>query len=320
MPTVSFIIPVKPGGTVRALDNLRQLSAVPSTYEVLVAEGCRPSRQRNQAAHEAGGDILYFLDDDSRVSPDCLNSCLPLFSDPAVAVAGGPSLTPPDDTPLQQLFGQALSSPFGAGGVRNRYRRHGALRSTTDKELILCNLAIRREVFLEAGGLDERLYPNEENELLDRIQSEGGKLLHSPDMAVYRSQRPTLRQFIRQMMSYGRGRAQQTLISGNISLIGFVPLLFLLYLLALPFSTRLPLATFPLYSYLALDLVFTLAAAFSSSSWQSLYLFTLFPLMHLSNGFGLLRGLLGGKQGISAITADAPVTIRKIKAFDQNDW
>lgn len=320
MPTFSFIIPVKPGGQIAALDSLRRLSPLPHQFEVLIAEGCSPSRQRNTAAHQAQGEILYFLDDDSRVQPDCLESCAAIMTDAAVAVVGGPSLTPEDDSPLQQLFGLALSSLFGAGGMRNRYRYFGNLRETTDKELILCNLAIRRSIFLETGGLDERLYPNEENELLDRIQSSRKKLLHAPDMAIRRSQRKSLKQFIRQMFSYGRGRAQQTLIAGVGPIIGFVPLLFLMYLILLPFVASNFLYVIPLFLYAMLDICFTVAAIAATGSISALFLFFLFPLMHISNGYGLLFGLISGKKGKSATNSDQPICIRRLKEFGQHDW
>ena len=214
MTQFSIIIPVKPGGHVAALESLQRVAAPPECYEILIAEGSAPSRQRNTAVHEAQGEIIYFLDDDSRVSPECLDTIGKVLADPSVAAVGGPSLTPADDSLLQQLFGSLLSSVLGAGAVRNRYRTVGSERTTTDKELILCNLAMRRSVFLEAGGFDERLYPNEENELLNRVVARGMKLVHAPAMAIRRSQRRTLRLFTRQMFSYGRGRAQQTLISG----------------------------------------------------------------------------------------------------------
>ncbi len=318
--TYSFIIPVKPGGTVKALEALHMLAADATQFEILVVEGSKPSLQRNHAAREARGEILYFLDDDSCVSPDCLALCSSLFSAANVAAVGGPSLTPPTDTSLQKLFGTALSSLFGAGGMRNRYRRYGNLRETTDKELILCNLAFKRSVFLETGGLDERLYPNEENELLDRIQASGMKLLHQPDIAVYRSQRGSIRQFARQMFSYGRGRAQQTLITGKASPIGFIPLMFVLYLLALPFSTTMPVLFLPLCCYIVLNLGFTAAAVATGASPQALLLIFLFPLMHICNGWGLLSGLFGGRNGNSKLSGNTGITIRRVKEFGQNEW
>jgi cellulose synthase/poly-beta-1,6-N-acetylglucosamine synthase-like glycosyltransferase len=305
---------------VAALEPLRHLTTEVNRFEILVAEGCLPSRQRNEAAQAAGGEILYFLDDDSRVRPDCLNTCTPIFADGRVAAVGGPSLTPADNSALQQLFGLALSSLFGAGGMRNRYRNIGNIRETTDKELILCNLAMRRSTFLEAGGLDERLYPNEENELLDRILADGSRLMHAPELAVYRSQRATLRQFTRQMYSYGRGRAQQTLISGSAQLIGFVPLLFVIYLLLLPFALSIPLVYVPLYVYAALNACFTAAAVYSSGSVTAASLLFLFPLMHISNGVGLVSGLAGGKNGKTKTSDTPPICIKKIKGFDQTTW
>jgi succinoglycan biosynthesis protein ExoA len=316
MTTFSFIIPVKPGGFVAALAPLRLLEETGQIqYEILVAEGCSPSRQRNAAVSEARGEIIYFLDDDSQVSPGCLTICAEIMEDPRIAVAGGPSLTPVSDSLRQQLFGTALSSLLGAGAVRNRYRACGTTRNTTDKELILCNLAVRRDVFIESGGFDERLYPNEENELLDRIVSRNMKLVHTPEMSIQRSQRTTLRLFTRQMFAYGRGRAQQTLIAGPGTIIGFAPMFFLLYLALLPFLpiTRFTLA--PLFAYLALVLGFSATAVITSRRLSRLLLIPLYPLMHLSNGWGLLYGLFGGKQGRLQAYDATDITIRRIKEF-----
>ena len=56
----SIIIPVKPGGYVAAYDHLKTIMPDDIRYEILLAEGSAPSRQRNLAAREAAGDILYF--------------------------------------------------------------------------------------------------------------------------------------------------------------------------------------------------------------------------------------------------------------------
>lgn len=310
MRRYSIIIPVKPGGTVAALGPLGTLTADPGDFEIIITEGCSPSRQRNAAAAVAEGEILYFLDDDSRVSPRCLETLDRLLDDRRVTVAGGPSVTPDDDTPLQKLFAAALTSLFGAGGVRNRYRSAGTVRETTEKELILCNLAFRRQPFLDHGGFDERLYPNEENELLDRIQRGGGKLIHDPGLAVRRSQRRTLGQFVRQMYSYGRGRARQTLIAGPAAGIAYAPLALLIYLAALPLFSFSSLAFLPLAAYLCLDLLFTVAAVVSGRSLRNMFLFLLFPLMHISNGIGLLTGFIEGGRGAERPAAQDPVLYR----------
>lgn len=307
---ISIIIPVKPGGHVAALAPLKLLDADSPDFEVIVAEGKRPSRQRNQAAAQARGEVLYFLDDDALVPPDALKHVAAAFADPAVALVGGPSLTPAADTPFQRAIAWALSSAFGGGAIRNRYRRHGSLRDTDDRELILCNLAFRRDIYLGNGGLDERLYPNEENELIDRLLASGARLLHDPDMYVSRSQRPTWKAFIRQMLTYGRGRAEQSLLTRSLSLKTVIPAAFAVYLLSLPFSRQL-WYTLPAAVYLLLVVGNMLAAMASEGVRIALRLPLIYFLLHFCYGFGFLLGLL--RPRFRGDLAESAVTLRTVK-------
>ena len=312
MCSFSIIIPVKPGGHVAAIQHINRIIPDDKSYEVLLAEGSAPSRQRNRAAHEAVGDVLYFLDDDSLIAAENFALCSAGMSDPSVAVVGGPSITPTDDTWLQQLFGAALSSAFGSGPVLNRYRSDGQIRVTTDKELILCNLAVRRSVFIDLEGFNECLYPNEENEFLERVLLAGYKLLHDPSLRVYRSQRRSLKAFVRQIFAYGRGRGQQTLITSKYSVTSFIPLFFVIYLAIALICIKYVLLLTPLVIYLAAALFSSLRVVIASGRLSSLLLLGIYPLMHIVNGLGLLWGLLNGKP---ATTGNSPIVITKIKSF-----
>ena len=314
MNTISVIIPVKPGGYVAASEHLRNIMPVDPRYEILLAEGSAPSLQRNLAAREATGDVLYFLDDDSLITPENFARCLDNMSDPSVAAVGGPSLTPEGDSRLQQLVGYALASAFGSGAVHNRYRVHGQTRETTDKELILCNLAVRRSVFMDCGGFNERLYPNEENEFLERVVSAGYTVLHDPSMRVFRSQRPTLKAFTRQMFTYGRGRGQQTLITSSYSVTSFIPLFFVLYLALALICIKYVLLMIPLVIYLFAAFASSLQVLFRTGRASALLLTGMFPLMHCANGAGLLWGLLRGKP---SPVQDSTIRVRKIKGMGE---
>ena len=307
---ISIIIPVKPGGHVAALDPLQRLDADSPDHEVLVAEGRRPSRQRNTAAAAARGDILYFLDDDAMVPADALKRVAAAFSDPAVAVVGGPSITPATDTPFQRAIALALSSAFGGGAIRNRYRRFGILRDTDDSELILCNLAFRKDVYLVNGGLDERLYPNEENELIDRLLASGARLLHDPDMYVARSQRPTYRAFIRQMLTYGRGRAEQSLLARSLSFKAVIPAFFVIYLLSLPFYNAFWF-TLPACIYLLALLSNVLGTTWRSGFTLAVRLPLIYPLLHCCYGGGFIVGLFLPRYR-SGTDASGPVALRRV--------
>jgi succinoglycan biosynthesis protein ExoA len=314
--TVSIIIPVKPGGEVKALDALRNVEYPADALEIIVAEGKCPSRQRNTAAAVAGGDILYFLDDDSMVLPNFLRNAVSHYGNTSVAGVGGPSLTPESDTPLQQAFGLVLSSRFGSGGVCNRYRKNGCVRETGDDELILCNLSMRSEVFRTFNGFDERLYPNEENELMVRIRKKGLALVHDPNLAVFRSQRRTFPAFVRQIFGYGKGRGRQTLIGGVSSVGSFVPVAFLLYVLSL-FLVNKAVYYLPLLCYLVMDLLWAVGASHRAGRMRHApMIFFLFPVVHLSYGAGILRGLLSYpvRRGMPE---DCRVTLRRVKEFDE---
>jgi GT2 family glycosyltransferase len=312
-PTWSIIIPVKPGGVVRALESLRNIEYPRDHIEVIVAEGSRPSSQRNQAVACATGEYLYFLDDDSIVKPDILATAVRHYSDSKLAAAGGPSLTPSSDTSLQQAFGASLSSLIGGGSVRNRYRVAGTARITAENELILCNLSFRREMFVACGGLDERLYPNEENELMDRILKKGWTLMHDPALAVTRSQRSRYRDYIRQLYTYGRGRGEQTVISRRINFASLVPSLFIIYLLLLPLIHN-AVYTLPLLCYAGLVVVTALWEAIHRKMPVLIPLLLLtIPTLHVAYGSGMFHGLTAPRFFLKNDDVPPVVTLRRVE-------
>ena len=294
-PFITVIIPVKPGGHVRALGALKGVDYPSDRFEVIVAEGRQPSVQRNRAAREAAGEILYFLDDDSLAPTGLFKEVAARYGDPEVSGVGGPIITSPTDGFLRNGFGLALSSPFGGSSIRARYKRLGVERRGTENELILANLSFRKSVFLGCGGFNENLYPNEENELLNKLISEGKIFLYVPDAWLYRSQRPTLRAYLKQVFTYGRGRMDQNYQHPE----GFKPLhaapsLFLIYCLGLVFI-RQPIYFIPGLLYIALCLIF--AAASAAEAKNPLYVLVmplLFASLHLGYGAGFIWGAVKG--------------------------
>ena len=234
---VTVIIAARPEQQeIKSLEAAKKLVHPRDELEIIVARGKHPSIQRNEALKNATGEIIYFLDDDSVPDPANLEACLVHFEDPAVKVVGGPNLCPPDAPPLEQIFGLTMGTVLAFGPSAARYRSYGIVRETSEKELILCNMLCRRETLLQLGGFNSALYPNEENALLDQIRENGGKLLHDPDLIVYRRPRSNFKAFCRMLMTYGRGRAEQFRVNPTMgSLLNFVPPLFLVFLIASPF-------------------------------------------------------------------------------------
>jgi len=295
-PFVSVIIPIRPGGEPRALGPLGKMDYPEDRYEILVSEGRQPSVQRNRAVEEARGEIICFLDDDSMATPGLFREAARRFAEnPDVVAVGGPILTPETDGFLQKSFGLAFESVFGGSSIRARYKKLGPERDATENELILANMCFKREAFLMAGGFNERLYPNEENELMNRLQSEGGRFLYVPDLAIYRSQRPSYKAFVRQVFTYGRGRMDQNYAHPE----GFRPLhmapsLFLLYCVSL-LVIHNAVYFLPVLLYLILSAAFSvLAAAERRKPLQLFVMPFIFMTLHLGYGAGFLWGVVKG--------------------------
>jgi len=167
LPTVTVIIAARPDlAEIRAAAAAARLDYPPEKLEIILARGKQPSVQRNTALRAAKGEIIYFLDDDSRALPENLRRAAAQFASNDVKMVGGPNLCPPEAPKLEQAFALTMGAWLAFGPSRARYRKVGRPRATSEKELILCNLLARREALLELGGFNEKLYPNEENSLM----------------------------------------------------------------------------------------------------------------------------------------------------------
>ena len=298
LPTVTIIIPARPEQQeIKAVTGAKRLDYPGEKLEILVARGKQPSVQRNAALRKATGELIYFLDDDSVPESGNLKNAAQHFADPAVKMVGGPNVCPPEAPELEQTFALVLSSTVAFGPSRARYTPVGQIRATSEKELILCNLMARKDDMLKLGGFDEKLYPNEENALMDGLQKGGGKLLYDPDFKVQRRPRPTLRAFVNMVKTYGRGRAEQFRVNPTFgSILNFVPPLFCVYLIvmALALVSRPQLGlllTLPLIPYAAAILV---QAAVLTRHSKMQYVMGSIPLMvltHVLYGYGFWRGV-----------------------------
>jgi succinoglycan biosynthesis protein ExoA len=264
LPFVTVIVPTKPGqAEIPAVTAARAFDYPRDRLEIIVARGKQPAVQRNVAVRAARGELIYFLDDDAIAGGANLRRAIEHFRDTQVQMLGGPNLCPADAPALEQVFAVVLASWLAFGPSRARYDRVGVTRPSGEKELILCNMMARRQAFLDAGGFNEALYPNEENALMDELQKRGAILLYDPDFIAHRRPRATLKAFGKMLFTYGRGRAEQFRLHPTPgSALNFVPPLFCAYLVAAPlFSLSFgPVVFAPLGLYLVVVLLQTLAS------------------------------------------------------------
>ncbi|WP_051208292.1 glycosyltransferase family 2 protein [Propionicicella superfundia] len=117
------------------------------------------SGARNTAVLAARGEILVFLDDDASAEPGWLDALLGPFADPKVLGVGGTAV-PRWPTGL----GRPGTLPLAADGERGVLdwvvgcSFSGQPASTGPiRNLMGCNMAVRREVAVQAGGFAESL-------------------------------------------------------------------------------------------------------------------------------------------------------------------
>lgn len=315
-PKISVIISVRPGALVYSMAALQAAHYPRERLEILVVKGnCLP-RQRNEAARKASGDVLYFLDDDSLVASDVLERLAAHYGDPDVHVVGGPSLTPEDEPLLSRCIGYALETRLGAWTMRARYAPVGVYRAATEKELIGCNLSIRRQALEAIGGFCEDMFPNDETELIGRLQHHGHRVMYDPALIVRRAQRRSWRSLVRQFFTYGQGRLRQIRRTPTARVTPFlVPALGLVYL------ALLPLLLWELGPWIMLPLATYLATILLSSVWLGLanravagcvILPIVFGLIHVSYGCGLIYESLVHRLRRQARTTPETVVVSRV--------
>lgn len=291
LPTITIVIPVKPGLKPEVLNAVKELDYPRELMEVYLVYGKNPSYQRNSVVKMAKGEVIYFLDNDSLPKKDTLKRLVKHLENPDVAIAGGPSIAPKKIDLFPFIFGKTLESVFCSGSSANRYKRSGKIRFSSEKEVILCNMVMKRQVFQKFGGLNEKLYPNEENELMEKVKHSGYKIVYDPDAYIERMPRKTLKTFIKQIFNYGRGRGEQTFFyPKSFSFINFIPFFFLIYLIT-AFIKR-DVFLLPLFIYFVILIIDAAVKVIREKELRLIFLPITSFLLHIVYGIGTFYGLI----------------------------
>ena len=197
-----------------------------SRINILRTKNQGPSRARNLGIRKAKGDFIAFTDADCIAAPDWLEELFKGFKDPRVAGVGGDQVSPADETP----FGRNVQSFMKTVGLVSDYMKtHEKITRTRHNPT--CNVMYRRDVLVEAGLFDEKLWPGEDVDIDLKITRLGYSLYYNPD-AVVRHYRPkNLSSFSRMMRRYGWAQAYLVQKYGPFRLIHYEPLIFLLLIL-----------------------------------------------------------------------------------------
>ncbi len=261
-----------------------------------------PANKRDYGAKMAKGEILVFLDDDAYPSPHWLKHIVNGFRNKQVVAVGGPGVTPPDTSFLEQASGWASASPVGSGS--NSYRFLPQKKRFVD-DYPSMNLAVRKKEFLQIGGFDSNYWPGEDTKLcLDLTHQLNKKIIYIPQALVYHHRRPLWLPHLKQHGNFGihRGNFARTLPQTSFRLQYFGPsflLLGLFYLLLshlFPFLTVAPIVKLGVQLSWFYLLVLFLNAIWiytkSSNIYQGIISIPAILITHLWYGTRFLQGFL----------------------------
>jgi len=144
---ISIVTPVALDANPKdTLESVKTVDYPPKFIESFLIHGNRPCQQRNLAISKSNGELIFFLDNDCIFEKKLFKNALRHFDDAKVAAVGGPSLTAKGDSFLQKCFGYVMGSYFGTMSMRAKFNAVGNAREATEKELILCNMCMRKSV------------------------------------------------------------------------------------------------------------------------------------------------------------------------------
>lgn len=196
---------------------------------------------------------------------------------------------------LGKTYAAVRNTAFGGGLSPYRY---------SDKKQYVQSVAFgcyKKEALIRAGGFDENLIRNQDNDLNKRIIQSGGEILFDPGIRFYYYARDSLKGISRQLFEYGYWEAK--LIKrrkSQLSIITLIPAIFVLYTLFALLFFVLNGSAFPLclefIPYLGLFVFFAVKAIIPKRLNVLIALF-LYLLIHFSIGLGFIAGLIYKAKG-----------------------
>jgi glycosyltransferase involved in cell wall biosynthesis len=255
----------------------------------------------NIGIQAATGDIIVRMDGHVVYPPEYIPRLVDaLLADGADNVGGCLVTLPADGTAVAQAIAIAMSHPFGVGFARFRI---GA-RQAQDVDTVPFG-CFRRSLFARVGMFDEELVRNQDDEFNHRIIRGGGRVRLIPDVVCYYYARGSLRKAARMFYQYGAFKPLVARKVGRVMTVRqLVPALFVATLigtaagaLVAPAVGLLGAAIATLYAGCVGACALSIAR--SHGVRCALALAAALPVVHLSYGFGFLRGLRAGVLGRS---------------------
>lgn len=253
----------------------------------------------NMAIARARGDVIVRMDAHAAYPTNYISRLVEwLICSGADNVGGTWKTCPGDDSAKSRAIAFVLAHPFGVGNAH--YRLGISAPKWVDSVPFGC---YRRDVFQRIGNFDEELLRNQDDELNQRLIRAGGRILLVPDVSSRYFARSSLRKLWRTYYQYGVFKPLVVRKTGGIyTARQLAPALLVLYLLALPAAVASApgaamLLVIPGSAYLAAAFGLALRGGLRDGLEMAPFVPLGLLTLHLSYGFGYLRGLARAARG-----------------------
>tara|TARA_B100000787_G_scaffold66048_1_gene48458 strand:+ start:1411 stop:2418 length:1008 start_codon:yes stop_codon:yes gene_type:complete len=226
-------------------DNKKKLPKFNFKIKKLIVGKVFMSRKRNLAAKKFDADFIAFIDSDCYPCKNWLNNAIKYLKDESIHVVGGPNVPFKNQSYSEKITSFCKRSFFISGHLS--YRKYISPQKYCDDYLESCNLIMKRSIFLNCKGMNEKLYIAEDKELFKnfKMKIKKFKALFSPDVYVYHKQRKILK-FLLQRLTFGTFLVKLvTFKDGLKGLLPIVPILsffILLFFISTNFALTLKLS------------------------------------------------------------------------------
>ncbi len=246
----------------------------------------------NIGIQKARGEIIVRLDAHTKYSSDYFEKIVESFIKSNADIVGGPYLTIYRNN-FQNAVAKAISNPFGIGDSKAHDPNYEGYVDSVPYG------AFKKNIFNKTGLFDERLVRNQDDEFNYRANSLGKKVYLNPDIKLWYYPRDSVLGLFKQYFQYGFYKPLVLKkINTGIKVRHLIPGLFVLYLFLLPLCTILNWIFIPLIVYIVL-LLFT--SGFTKENFKvKIYSLIIYPVIHLSYGFGFLLGLKNSAKKVSS--------------------
>ncbi len=184
---------------------------IPANVEVYYSLENNIASRRNLGVSKTQRSYLAFIDSDAYPANNWLEEAISAFGpDGHIGATGGPNISPPNESRERHWVGMAQMS-WLVMGFWLFYKSESSAARYADN-LPSCNLIVRRDVYLDLGGMNEHLETGEDTDFCAKLLKNGFKIRFTPKAVVYHNDR-TVQGFLKQRIV--RGMAVNHHLFGN---------------------------------------------------------------------------------------------------------